>query len=202
MTVVYTLTDQNELRLDYSATTDQPTILNLTNHTYFNLGTDDTVLNHEVQLFADHYLPIDETFIPLGNLQPVEQTPMDFREPVRVGARIAADDVQIARAGGYDHCWVLNRSADALAHTARVYEPGSGRVMDVYTTQPGVQFYSGNMIEGEIHGRDGRIYRRHAGLCLETQHFPDSPNQPQFPSTVLEPGATYQQSTAYQFGTR
>jgi aldose 1-epimerase len=203
VTVVYSLTDRNELRIDYTAETDRPTIANLTNHTYFNLGADDTILGHELRLFAGRFLPIDATSIPLGDLRPVAGTPMDFREPVPIGARIHQDDEQLRVAsGGYDHCWVLDREDNGLTHTAQAYEPGSGRVMDVYTTQPGVQFYSGNMLDGSLRGRDGRVYVKHAGFCLETQHFPDSPNQPQFPSTVLEPGTTYRHTTIYRFGTR
>jgi aldose 1-epimerase len=203
VTVVYTLTGQNELRIDYTAQTDKTTIVNLTNHTYFNLGAEETVLGHEVQLFAGHFLPIDETFIPLGELRSVEGTPMDFREPKTIGAGIQAGDEQIERAmGGYDHTWVLDQADEPAARVAHVYEPASGRVMDVFTTQPGVQFYSGNMLDGSLRGGDGRVYVKHAGFCLETQHFPDSPNQPQFPSTVLEPGDTYQQTTIYQFSAR
>lgn len=203
VTVMYALTDRNELRIDYTAQTDRATIVNLTNHTYFNLGSDDTILDHEMRLFATRFLPIDATFIPIGEQRDVAQTPMDFREPVAIGARIFDDDEQLKRAaGGYDHCWVLDRSAETVAHTARVYEPGSGRVMDVYTTQPGVQFYSGNMLDGSLRGRDGRVYAKHAGFCLETQQFPDAPNQPQFPSTVLEPGETYRHTTIYKVGTR
>lgn len=203
VTVVYSLTDQNELRIDYTALTDQTTIVNLTNHTYFNLAVDRDILGHELQLFAGQFLPIDATSIPLGEYRKVEGTPMDFREPTAIGTQIHAKDEQLQHAsGGYDHTWVLDQTGSEMAHTARVYEPTSGRVMDVYTTQPGVQFYSGNMLDGSIRGKGDRVYAKHAGFCLETQHFPDSPNQPRFPSTVLRPGETYEQSTIYQFGVR
>ena len=201
--VVYTLDDENRLWIDYTATTDQATVVNMTNHTYFNLAVDGNLYGHGLQLFAGRVLPIDPTSIPTGEQQPVAGTPMDFRQSAPIGARIHGDDEQLRHAsGGYDHTWVLDEAGGSLAHAAQVYEPGSGRVMDVWTTQPGVQFYSGNMLDGSLHGKGGRVYAKHTGFCLETQHFPDSPNQPQFPSTVLRPGETYRQTTIYQFGVR
>jgi aldose 1-epimerase len=199
--VVYTLTDQNALRIDYSATTDRDTVLNLTHHAYFNLAGGD-ILGHELELDGTRFLPIDETLIPIGELRPVQDTPMDFTTPTPIGARINADDEQVRRGQGYDHTWVLDKPAGALGHAARVYAPDSGRVLDVTTTSPGVQFYSGNMLDGSLAGKGGTIYTRNSGLCLETQHFPDSPNQPQFPSTVLRPGETYSQTTIFEFSVR
>jgi aldose 1-epimerase len=199
--VVYTLTDQNALRIDYSATTDRDTVINLTNHAYFNLTGGD-ILSHELALDGTRFLPIDETLIPIGELRPVHDTPMDFTTSTVIGDRINADDEQVRHGLGYDHTWVLDKPTGALGHAARVYASGSGRVMDVSTTAPGVQFYSGNMLDGSHAGKGGTIYTRNSGLCLETQHFPDSPNQPQFPSTVLRPGEMYRQSTIFQFSVR
>jgi len=200
VTVTYTLTDQNALRIDYVATTDRDTVLNLTNHSYFNLAGSADILGHEMQIDATRFLPIDATLIPIGELRPVHDTPMDFTTSTVIGTRINADDEQVRRGMGYDHTWVMDKPADALGHAARVYAPGSGRVLDVSTTAPGIQFYSGNMLDGSLAGKGGVIYARNSGLCLETQHFPDSPNQPQFPSTVLRPGETYRQTTIFEFG--
>ncbi len=201
--VVYSLTGDNELRIDYTATTDQLTVLNLSNHTYFNLGTADTILDHELQLNAGAFLPVDATMIPTGELRPVAGTAFDFRTPVAIGARLDRPDEQLRLAGdGYDQCWVLDRGGPGLAHAAQVYEPLSGRVMDVFTTQPAVQFYTGNQLDGSISGKNGRVYGKYAGLCLETQHYPDSPNRPEFPSTELAPGQTYRHTTIYRFGVR
>jgi aldose 1-epimerase len=201
VTVSYTLTDANELRLDYAATTDRETIVNLSNHTYFNLAGAGDVLGHELRLDAGRFLPVDATSIPTGELRPVQGTPMDFTAPTAIGARFGADDEQLRLAhGGYDHCWVLDAGGGALALAARVVEPTSGRALDVLTTQPGLQFYTGNFLDGSIVGRDGARYVKHAGFCLETQHFPDSPNRPAFPSTVLRPGETYRQTTVLRFG--
>lgn len=200
--VVYTLTEQNALRIDYSATTDRDTVINLTNHAYFNLTGGADILDHEIQLDGTRFLPIDETLIPIGELRPVQDTPMDFTISTMIGDRITAADEQVRRGQGYDHTWVLDKPADALGHAARVYTPVNGRALDVSTTAPGVQFYSGNMLDGSLAGKAGMIYTRNSGLCLETQHFPDSPNQPQFPSTVLRPGETYRQSTIFQFSVR
>jgi aldose 1-epimerase len=200
VTVIYTLTNQNTLRIDYAATTDRDTVINLTHHAYFNLGSGSDILGHELQLDGTRFLPIDETLIPLGELRPVRGTPMDFNTPTPIGQRIAADDEQVRRGHGYDHTWVLDKPAGALGRAARLYEPHSGRVLEIHTTEPGIQFYSGNMLDGSLTGKGGARYTRNSGLCLETQHFPDSPNQPQFPSTVLRPGETYRQTTIFQFG--
>ena len=202
VTVIYTLTDANALRIDYTATTDRDTVVNLTNHSYFNLAGSADILGHEMQLDATQFLPIDETLIPIGELRPVQGTPMDFTTSTAIGDRIASDDEQLRCGQGYDHTWVIDKPAGALGHAARVYAPDSGRVLDVSTTEPGIQFYSGNMLDGSLTGKGGQIYSKHSGLCLETQYFPDSPNQPQFPSTVLHPGETYRQTTIYRFDVR
>ena len=203
VTVVYTLTNAGALRLEYTATTDKPTVLNLTNHSYFNLnyGHDQNILGHELTLNADRFTPVDNTAIPTGQLQAVAGTPMDFRQPHAIGERIG--QVPGPAPGGYDHNWVLAdkmRSAPELAVT--LYEPTTGRTMQVYTDQPGVQFYSGNFLKGNLKGKGGVAYPQYYGLALETQHFPDSPNEPQFPSTVLKPGETFHSVTEYRFGVR
>ncbi len=200
--VVYTLSDQDELRIDYAATADQDTIINLTNHAYFNLAGHGSILDHELELVAGHFLPVDQTSIPLGEIRPVHGTPMDFTARKAIGLDIGADDEQLRNGQGYDHTWVLDQGAGSLGLAARLYESTTGRVMETYTTQPGVQFYSGNLLDGTLTGKEGQRYEKHAGLCLETQHFPDSPNQPQFPSTVLRPGETFRQTTMYRFRTR
>jgi aldose 1-epimerase len=200
--VTYTLTDNNELKLDYSATTDKDTVQNITNHSYFNLmgqSADGDVLNHEITINANRFTPVDSTLIPKGQLVSVEGTPFDLREATRVGLRIDDPHEQLKFGGGYDHNFVLNGEKHILSPAARVTEPKSGRVMEVLTTQPGVQFYTGNFLDGTITGKGGKVYKKRYGLCLETQHFPDSPNKPQFPSTVVRPGETFHSSTVYRF---
>ncbi len=199
--VIYTLTNDNAIKFDYKATTDKKTIINLTQHTYFNLnGGKADVLEHEVSLNADHFLPVDENLIPTGELMPVENTPFDFRTPVKIGERINDDHEQLRRGRGYDHCWVIN--GEGLKPTAEVYDSASGIEMMVYTTEPGVQLYTGNFLDGTLTGKNGVVYQQRSGFCLETQHFPDSPNKEQFPSVVLAPGETYTSQTIYRFTVR
>lgn len=198
--VTYTLTDRNEFSIDYSATTDKATPVNLTQHSYFNLAGAGDVLGHMVTLDADDFTPVDSTLIPTGVLQPVAGTPFDFRTPVAIGTHINEPDAQLTIAGGYDHNFAIKRSGAGLVHAARVVEPTSGRTLDVATTEPGIQLYTGNFLDGTITGKGGKVYARRNGFCLETQHFPDSPNQPAFPSTILKPGETYTSRTVYTFG--
>jgi aldose 1-epimerase len=198
--VTYTLTDRNELVVDYLATTDAPTPVNLTQHSYFNLAGGGSILGHELMIDASAFTPVDSTLIPTGELRPVEGTPFDFRTPTAIGARIEQEHEQLANGLGYDHNFVLDRSGEGLAHAARVVEPTTGRTLDIHTTEPGIQFYSGNFLDGTITGKDGVVYEHRSGFCLETQHYPDSPNQPSFPSTVLRPGEEYRSRTIMTFG--
>jgi aldose 1-epimerase len=200
--VSYTLTDANELVVDYQAKTSARTIVNLSQHSYFNLAGQAArdVLDHELQLDADRYTPVDDTLIPTGELAPVADTPFDFRTPTAIGKRIDGDHVQLKRGRGYDHNFVLTRTGDGLQRAARVVEPTTGRTMEIATTEPGLQFYSGNFLDGTVTSKQGRVVRLRYGFCLETQHFPDSPNKPSFPSTVLEPGSEYRSRTVFTFG--
>jgi aldose 1-epimerase len=200
--VTYTLTDANELVIEYSATTDKPTIVNLTSHSYFNLTGKGDILDYEIQINAERFTPVGDGLIPSGELRGVEGTPFDFRKPTRIGARIDVADDQLRFAQGYDHNFVLLRQSGGLTLAAEVYEPTHGRTLKVFTTEPGLQFYSGNQLDGSITGKAGQIYGRRAAFCLEAQHYPDSPNQPAFPSIVLRPGQTYRQTTVYQLGVR
>ena len=200
MKVVYVWTNDNVLRVIYAATTDRKTVLNLTQHSYFNLagaGSGD-ILDHEMQVFAGRFTPVDERLIPTGELRSVEGTPLDFRQPRIIGERTDADDEQLKLGGGYDHNFVLD-SGGGLALAARARELNSGRAMEVWTTEPGVQLYCGNFLDGSNVGKGGAIYTHRTGFCLETQHFPDSPNHPEFPSSELAPGETYEQTTDYRF---
>jgi len=203
-TVTYTLTNNNELIIEYGATTDKPTIINLTQHSYFNLSgmADSTILDHELTLYASKYTPVDSTLIPTGELMPVKETPMDFTVPKRIGEHVDADYIQLAYAGGYDHNWVLDKKMGEMSLAATLYHAASGRIMEVSTNEPGIQFYCGNFLDGTLTGKCNMVYKHRAGLCLETQHFPDSPNQPKFPSTLLKPGQTYSQTTVFKFSTK
>jgi aldose 1-epimerase len=201
-TVVYTLTNSNELRLDYTASTDKPTPINLTNHSYFNLAGEGqgTILDHELTIMADRFTPVDDTLIPTGEIAGVRGTVMDFNRSTPIGARLA--QVPGPAPGGYDHNYVLTHGGGVLAMSATVREPKSGRVMDVLTTEPGVQLYTGNFLDGTLTGKAGVAYKQHFGFCLETQHFPDAVNHPNFPSIVLQPGKTYKSTTVYRFSAK
>jgi aldose 1-epimerase len=200
-TVRYTLV-KGDLRVEYTATTDKDTVVNLTNHSYFNLAGHGDILKHELTLHASQFTPVDAGLIPTGELKSVESTPFDFRKPTEVGARITADDAQIHLGHGYDHNWVLDSKGGKLSEAAEVYDPTTGRVLKVTTDQPGIQFYSGNFLDGSVKGKGGAPYELHAALCLETQHFPDSPNHSTFPTTELKKGQRYHTVTVYSFSTR
>ncbi|HEY9047318.1 MAG TPA: aldose epimerase family protein [Ohtaekwangia sp.] len=201
--VLYTLTDDNEWKIEYKATTDKKTIVNLTQHAYFNLtgNVKRDILDHQLTLNADKLVPVDKVLIPTGELKDVTNTPFDFRTATAVGARINDKDQQLEVGGGYDHCWVLS-SPDSVKLAASVYEPTTGRVLEVYTTEPAIQFYCGNFLDGTLIGKGGVAYKHRFGLCLETEHYPDSPNKSNFPSVVLNPGETYITKTTYKFLTR
>jgi aldose 1-epimerase len=200
-TVLYTVAERNALGIEYTATTDEATVVNLTNHSYFHLAGagSGNILSHELLINAGHFTPVSESLIPTGELRDVSGTPFDFRQLTRIGARIDAEDQQLQRGRGYDHNWVVNGEAGIMRLAARAYEPLTGRLLEVHTTEPAVQFYAGNMMPSQIEGKDGQLYVWRGGFCLETQHYPDSPNHPDFPSTVLRPGDTYHTVTTFTF---
>ena len=202
--VTYTLTEDNELVIDYEATTDKATPLNVSQHSYFNLAGEGTgdILNTEMMINADRFTPVDKNLIPTGELRPVKGTPFDFTTSTRIGNRIDDTYDQMVLGHGYDHNFIINRKADGLTLAARAYEPASGRVLEVSTTQPAVQFYTGNFLDGTVTGKEGHVYKRRYGFCLETQHYPDSPNHPDFPTTILKPGETFHQKTVFKFSTK
>lgn len=202
VTAIYTLTQDNALRLDFTATTDADTVCNLTHHSYFNLAGSGDILNHEVMITADRFTPVDANLIPTGELRSLKGSPLDFSTPTKIGARINADDEQIKLGKGYDHNYVFNKPPGGLGLMARVSEATSGRVMEVWSTEPATQFYTGNFLDGTITGKGGWVYQQRNGFCFEPQHFPDSPNQPAFPTTTLKPGETYQNTIIYKFSTR
>jgi aldose 1-epimerase len=203
--VTYTLTENNELKIQYEATTDKPTVINLTNHAYYNLGGqgEGDILGHVLTIFAERFTPVDKTLIPTGHLRSVKGSPFDFTHPTAIGARIDSDDDQLKLGRGYDHNFVLNAGlSPEPVPAAMLLEPKSGRVLEIATTEPGIQFYSGNFLDGSITGKQGKAYKHRYGLCLETQHYPDSPNHPDFPTTALKPGETYRTTTVYSFSVR
>jgi aldose 1-epimerase len=202
--VTYVLTESNELMVDYEATTDKDTPINVTQHSYFDLAGEGTgdILNHEIMINAERFTPVDKNLIPTGELRPVKDTPLDFTKPMKIGARIDDNYDQLVLGHGYDHNFVINRKSEGLTLAARVYEPTSGRVLEVSTTQPAIQFYTGNFLDGTIRGKQGHVYKRRYGFCLETQHFPDAPNHRNFPSTILKPGETFRQKTVFKFSAK
>ncbi|MBK9982953.1 MAG: galactose mutarotase [Saprospiraceae bacterium] len=203
ITVNYILNHNDEIILDYKATTDKKTIINLTQHSYFNLnGGKDNILQHELLINSDHFLMIDKSMIPTSELKDVAGTPFNFEYPKMIGRDIGGHDVQLKYAHGYDHSWLLDKNADELALAATLYDPSTGRVLDVFTTEPGLQLYTGNFLDDEVKGKNGRVYGPYAGLCLETQHFPDSPHRPEFPSVELSPGEEYRSKTIWKFSVR
>ena len=203
VTVVFTLTDANELKIEYTAATDKKTVLNLTNHSYFNLADSDSIVNHQLTLKASRFTPVDAGLIPTGELRSVAGRPFDFRQANAIGARIDQDDEQLKLGHGYDHNWVLDAGMKAEPSLAAVlYEPTSGRVVEAWTTEPGIQVYTGNFLDGTSHGKGARKYPRRSAVCLETQHFPDSPNHPDFPTTTLVPGKEFHSITIYKFSAK
>jgi aldose 1-epimerase len=199
VTVVYSVSSENELRIEYTATTDKDTVVNLSNHTYFNLSGEPDILNHVMMIDANEFTPVDATLIPTGELKNLDGTPFDFRKPTPIGARINANEMQIVLGGGYDHNFVLNHPNGASGLAARVNDPKSGRTMEILTTEPGVQFYTGNFLDGSLHGKGGAVYNKRSGFCLETQHFPDSPNHPSFPTTTLKASERFLSTTTLRF---
>ena len=202
VTAVYTLTNDNELKIEFTAVTDKDTVVNLTHHSYFNLAGKGDILGHEVMINANKFTPVDSTLIPTGELRAVAGTPFDFTSPTAIGARINQDNEQLKFGKGYDHNWVINKPAGELGVMARVYEPTSGRVLEVLSAEPGLQFYSGNFLDGTLKGKGGWVYQFRNGFCMEPQHYPDSPNKPDFPSVVLKPGETYKNTIIYRFSTK
>ena len=203
VTATYTLTDENALKLTYSATTDKPTVLNLTHHSYFNLNeATDTILDHEMMIAADKYTPVDSGLIPTGEIPAVKDTPFDFNTPTKIGARVNDENEQLKFGAGYDHNWVMTKQDGKVNLQARVYEAKTGRILEVLSDEPGLQFYCGNFLDGTLKGKKGIVYERRYGMCLEPQHYPDSPNQPNFPSVLLKPGETYSNTIVYRFSAK
>ena len=198
----YIWTNDNELVIEYHATTDKPTIINLTNHSYFNLSGRDDILDHYIKINADFFTPVNPSLIPTGVLQPVHDTPLDFRKSIKIGERINQDYDQLNIANGYDHNWVLNNYDGSFRKCCEAFDNETGRLLELFTTEPGVQFYTGNFLDGTITGKKGKIYQKRSGFCFETQHYPDSPNQPEFPTTTLLPGQKYFQKTSFKFSIR